>query len=166
MLRPTPGLDPHARLRAELVALLRGGNAHVPPLASLRGIPPEAIHARVPGLPHTLWEVLYHLWYTQEDILDFCRNPDYAEREWPTSYWPEADGTPKQWNDTLAAFERDLDALIDLAETGDLTAEFDHAPGYTLLREILLAADHNAHHAGQVIDLRRALGLWPPPDLA
>ena len=30
--------------------------------------------------------------------------------------------------------------------------------------EILLAADHNAHLAGQVIDMRRSLGLWPPPE--
>lgn len=162
MPRPTAGLDPNARLRAELVAFLRGANAHVPPLASLRGVPPEAINVRAPGLPHTLWELLYHLWFAQNDILDFSRNPDYTEREWPDAYWPAAPGTPEDWTLVLSDFEADLDALIDLAASGDLTAEFEHAPGYTLLREILLAADHNAHHAGQVVDVRRSLGLWPP----
>lgn len=164
MLRPPPGLDADARLRAELIALLRGGNAHVPPLASLQGIPPEAINVRAPGLPHTLWELLFHLWYTQNDILDFCHNPDYAERDWPDAYWPSTPGTRQDWDLALADFEGDLDAMADLAASGDLTPEFGHAPGYTLLREILLVADHNAHHAGQVIDARRSLGLWPPPE--
>ena len=164
MPRPQSGLDSDARLRAELAALLRGGNAHVPPLECVRGIPPEAINVRAPGLPHTLWEQLYHLWFTQNDILLFCQSADYTAPEWPAAYWPATPGTPEEWALALADFEGDLDAMTDLAQTGDLLAEFAHAPGYTLLREILLAADHNGHHAGQVIDLRRSLGLWPPPE--
>ena len=92
--------------------------------------------------------MLYHLWFAQRDILDFSTNPDYEPREWPGAYWPAAPGTAKAWTLTLDAFTDDLDALARLAEAGDLTAEFEHARGYTLLREILLAADHNAHHAG------------------
>jgi len=29
-----------------------------------------------------------------------------------------------------------------------------------LLREVLLAADHNAYHLGQLVEVRRALGAW------
>jgi hypothetical protein len=159
---PEPVLAGDARLRAEVVALLRGGNAHAPADAVLDGIPPERINEHVDGLPYSLWELVYHLWFTQHDILVFSINPDYEDRDWPGDYWPAAEGTPESWADTVQAFHDDLAKLVRLVESTetDLLAEFDHAPGYTLLREALLAADHNAHHLGEVIVLRRLLGLW------
>ncbi len=162
MSRPATGLDADARLRAELVALLRGGNAHAPAAAILGGIPFERVNERVEGLPYSLWELVYHLWFSQHDILVFCLNPDYEAPAWPDAYWPDEDATPLSWSDTLQAFQDDLDKLVRLVESPstDPFAEFDHAPGYTLFREVVLAADHNAHHLGQVVALRRLLGLW------
>jgi uncharacterized damage-inducible protein DinB len=34
-------------------------------------------------------------------------------------------------------------------------------PSQTHLRNILLAIDHNAYHLGQIVAVRRALGIWP-----
>ncbi len=162
MPKPEPGLTGDARLRAEVVALLRGGNAHLPPESVLDGIPFERVGERVDGLPYALWELVYHLWFTQHDILVFSLNPDYAGHRWPDAYWPDAEATPESWADTRQAFLDDLEKLVRLVESEatDLLAELDHTPGYTLLREALLAADHNAHHLGEVIALRRLLGLW------
>ncbi len=159
---PEAGLAPDPRLRSELVALLRGGNAHVDTRTALDGIPPDRVNERPDGLPYSLWELTYHLWFTQHDILVFTQNPDYKGHDWPDDYWPDADATPESWADTSQAFRSDLDRLVELVEdeSSDLTAPFDHAPGYTLLREILLAADHNAHHLGEVIVVRRLLGIW------
>lgn len=164
MPQPAPGLSSDDRLRAELVALLRGGNAHLGTADVLAGVPADRIHDRPDGMPHSLWDLLEHLRFTQADILEFCRG-DYADKTWPDDYWPDHEATPEEWDATRDAFLAGLDALVAIAEDpeADLTAEFDHAPGYTLLRELLLAADHNAHHLGQVIVLRRELGLWPPP---
>ena len=163
MSRPsTDALSPDARLRAELVALLRGGNAHVPTASVLNDLPFEAVNERVEGLPYSIWELVYHLWFTQHDILVFCLNPEYEGHAWPDAYWPDAEATPEAWADTRQALLDDLEKLVRLVESTetDLLAEFDHAPGYTLLREAMLAADHNAHHLGEVIVLRRLLGLW------
>ena len=160
---PPTDLAPDARLRHELVALLHGGQAHVGPRA-LDGIPPDRVNDRVDGLPHSLWDLVEHLRFTQADILEFVRSPDYHEKTWPADYWPSGDATPTQFEHVRSAFLRDLGALADLVRTADLTAELGHAPGYTALREVLLAADHNAHHLGQVVALRRQLGLWPPDD--
>ena len=157
---PPPDLT--ASLRAELLAVLRGGNAHVPTRRALADVPAGHINRQPSGFEHSLWALLYHLWFTQRDILVFCQNPDYSEPDWPAAYWPDREGTAEDWDRTLTEFEADLDAMEDLARTGDLIVVFEHAPGYTLLREILLVANHNAHHLGQVIDLRRALGIWPP----
>ena len=53
--------------------------------------------------------------------------------------------------------------LKDLArdETIDLHALVPKGKGHqTYLRAILLMADHNAYHLGQIVAVRRALGVW------
>ena len=161
MDRPSRDLAPDARLRAEVVALLRGRNAHVDAEAALADVPPDRVDDRAGG-EHSLWELTWHLRFTQADILEFSRSAAYRDKDWPGDYWPDGPAPPGAWDGTAAAFLADRDALVGLAETGDLTAELEWAPGYTLLRELLLAADHNAYHLGQVVALRRRLGLWPP----
>jgi uncharacterized damage-inducible protein DinB len=160
-MKPPRDLAPDARLRHELAALLRGGQAHVGPRA-LDGVPEDRVDDRVGGLPHSLYDLLWHLRRAQADLLEYATSADYRPKDWPDDYWPDAPATPGDWDRERAAFLRDLDALVRLAETADLTAELGHAPGFTVLRQILVAADHNAHHLGQIVDVRRALGLWPP----
>ena len=36
-----------------------------------------------------------------------------------------------------------------------------HAKDYTIFREILLVADHNAFHVGELVALRRVLDMKP-----
>lgn len=163
MAPPPSGLDPDARLRHELVALLRGGQAHVG-LHALDGVPEAAVNRRADGLPHSLWDLLEHLRIAQADILEYAVDPGYRDKDWPADYWPDGDAAPGDWAAAEAAFRADLDRLAALARTTDLTAELAHAPGYTVLRQLLLAADHNAYHLGQVVQVRRALGLWPPDE--
>jgi hypothetical protein len=42
----------------------------------------------------------------------------------------------------------------------DLFAKIPWGEGQTVLREAMLVADHSAHHLGQIIDVRRLLGIW------
>lgn len=166
MDRPPRNLDADARLRREVAALLRGRQAHLDAEAALAGIPSDRVNDRVDGFPHSLWDLVEHLRFTQADILEFTTRADYAEKAWPDAYWPDEDAAPGEFDAARASFLHDLDALVALAEDADLFSELAWAPGYTPLRELLLAADHNAHHLGQVIALRRQLGLWPPDDRA
>jgi hypothetical protein len=55
-----------------------------------------------------------------------------------------------------------MKTLCDLVrnESTDLFATIPHGTGQTILREALLAADHNAYHLGQLILVRRQLGAW------
>ena len=160
MSRPPRPLTPDARLRHEVAALLRGRQAHVDAAAALADVPADRVGERAGG-EHSLWDLLEHLRFTQADLLEFSRSSGYREKDWPADYWPDGPAPPGAWDAARRSFLADLDALVALAETGDLTAELGHAPGYTLLRELLLAADHNAYHLGQVVALRRRLGLWP-----
>jgi hypothetical protein len=45
-------------------------------------------------------------------------------------------------------------------ESTDLFAPIPHGEGKTILREVLLVADHNAYHLGELVLLRRLLGAW------
>src|SRR5687767_6053982 len=129
---------------------------------------PEGQRGQRPeGAPHSPWELVEHLRITQRDILDFCRDPEYHELAWPEDYWPGdlAPPTPPAWDESLAAFQRDREALAALAADPevDLFAPIPWGSGQTCLRELLLAADHTAHHLGQLVLVRRLLGSWPPP---
>jgi uncharacterized damage-inducible protein DinB len=151
-------------LREQLAALLGWRDAHAELETAVSGLPP-ALRGRAPGgLPYSPWQLVEHLRRAQHDILDFCRNPEYEEMTWPDDYWPAASEppSPEAWDEALEGFCRDREALRALAldPTADLFAPIPHGSGQTLLRELLLVADHNAYHVGQLIAVRRLLGAW------
>ena len=149
--------------RAQLARILDWKDAHAGFEAAVDGIPEDMRGRRAEGLPHSPWELLEHMRLAQRDILEFCIDPDYKEMKWPDDYWPPARQNPtaKQWEKSLAEFRTDREALKKLAAEADLHARIPHGTGQTILREILLVADHNAYHIGQLVLVRRALGAWP-----
>lgn len=157
-------MDTIQSLRIQLVELLDWQNAHVGFEAAVADMPPALSGVRPDGLPYSAWELLEHMRRTQRDILEFCLNPNYVELAWPADYWPGEAAPPSTaaWDDAITAFQRDREALKQLCtdEAVDLLAEIPHAEGPTYLREILLVADHNAYHLGQLVAVRRQLGVW------
>lgn len=151
-------------LRLHVAKLLDWQDAHVPYDRVVDGVP-AALRGRVPdGAPHSLWQLVEHLRLAQHDILDFCLNPKYTELRWPDDYWPSSPEPPdaRAWKGSIAAYRRDLGALQRLARDPaiDLFATIPHGSGQTYLREILLVADHTAYHVGQMVIVRRLLGIW------
>jgi hypothetical protein len=152
-------------LRQQLVKLLAWGDAHATHERAVNNVP-EEYRAKVPkGLPYSPWMVLDHLTRTQFDILDFCRNPNYTQPPWPDDYWPPTAEPPSAtaWDESVARFRTDRAALQQLAAdpSVDLTAKIPWGSGQTYMREIVLAADHAAYHVGELIVIRRLLGIWP-----
>jgi hypothetical protein len=152
-----------AKLREQLVYSLNGKGAHMSFDQALKGFPKAMIGKAVSPLAHTTWQLVYHLWITQWDILEFSRDPGHDSPAWPDGYWPmhEAPETDREWEETLRKFRSDLAAMIDLVRDrkNDLLAAFPHGQGQTLLREALLVIDHNSYHVGQIVDLRRLLSV-------
>jgi uncharacterized damage-inducible protein DinB len=152
-------------LRAHLLKALEWGDAHVDFDAALKGLLPEKRGVRPPGGSYSVWELLEHMRIAQHDILDFCRNPDYAEMKWPDDYWPgsPAPASAAAWDGAVASFKEDREAMKALASdsTLDLFAKIPHGSGQTYLREVLLVVDHNAYHLGQIVAVRRQLSNWP-----
>src|SRR5690348_10711138 len=100
-------------VREELLALLRGGNAHMPFDEAVADFPTESINVRPPHVTYTPWQLLEHMRLAQRDILEFITNPAYQELRWPDDYWPQpgTQAAPAQWQQTLAAFRADATAI-------------------------------------------------------
>jgi len=152
-------------LREQLVYLLKGGGAHVHFMDALEGFPAGKHGTFANALPHTGWQLLEHVRLAQWDIMDFSKNSKHISPDFPGGYWPKtpAPANEKAWDESVAAFQRDLQEMVHLVQDPrtDLFAKIPHGQGQTILREALLLADHNAYHLGQLVDLRRALGAWP-----
>ncbi len=154
-----------AELRNQLVRMLTVQQAHMGLEDAVKAFPAKDYNTRPPNVEYTFWHLLEHLRITQWDILDYCRNPNYKELEWPKGYWPAKDATTDAagWNHTLNQFIADRDALVAIVQNPqtDLYAQIPHgAAGHNILREILVVADHNAYHIGELGILRQVVGNW------
>jgi hypothetical protein len=159
-------VDTDKALRNHLLALLRGRQAAMNFDDVVADFPPEKMNTFAPNVPYTPWHVIEHLRITQWDILDYMRNPDYREIEWPKDYWPLKDtkADVAAWQRTIESFRSDLDAVRAIVNDPktDFYTPIPHGyGGHTILREVLLVADHNAYHIGELGLLRQILGAWP-----
>jgi hypothetical protein len=147
-------------LRDHLVYLLTDGGAHAGFESAAEDFPRDLRGIRPPGAPHSAWELLEHLRIAQRDILEFTRDPKHISPEFPSGYWPKTPAPPsdRDWDQSVQSFVRDRSGLVELAKTTpDLLAPIPHGDGQTVLRELLLAADHNSYHLGQLMYVRRLL---------
>ena len=156
-------MDHDRDLRALLARVLAWKDAHAGFDAAVDGLPPALRGKTPPGLPHSPWQLLEHIRRAQWDILDFCVNAGYLEPKSMREYWPDGPEPPTAaaWDESVAAVRRDRAALQELAAEGDLFARAPRGEAHhTLIRELMLVADHNAYHVGQLVLTRRLLGAW------
>ena len=150
-------------LRHALVELLRGGQAHLDASTALDEVNPKIRAVRPAGL-RSVWEELEHMRIAQEDILRYTVDESWKSPKFPAGYWPKPEEEPSDadFAASVARFLGDLDAVVDLAKDTryDLTAKIPHGKGHTYLRQVLLVADHNAYHLGQIVAVRKLLGDW------
>lgn len=152
-------------LRQHLVDLLNGRRAHAKFEDVVPGIPAKLRGQKPSRFPHTAWMLLEHMRIGQWDILEFSRKAKHKSPGWPEGYWPKTETPPSAaaWDKSVRGFRRDLKAMQKLVSNPktDLFARIPWGTGQTILREALIAADHNAYHLGQLVDIRRLLGAWP-----
>ncbi len=159
-------MDPDQSTREHVGDLMTWRSAHVEFDRVVKNVPEELRGRRPASLPYSLWELLEHIRLAQHDILDFCINPRYETLKWPDDFWPVEPEPPEreQWQHSIDTYRRDRQAMLDLVQDDevDLHGAIPHGDGQTYLREALLAADHTAYHVGQMVLIRRILGIWPP----
>jgi hypothetical protein len=146
-------------LRDHLVELLDGGSAHIRLKDVLTDFPVERINDRPDNLPHSAWELLEHIRLAQWDILEFSQDAAHISPEFPEGYWPSREASADDWKHCVSQVKDDLQQMIDLVSDPsiDLFAPIPHGTGQTILREVLLVADHNAYHLGQLMLVKKML---------
>jgi DinB family protein len=148
-------------LRQQLLSALKGDQAHLDFAAALKDFPFHLRGTKLPGAPHTAWQLLQHLRIAQRDILDFSQDPKHKSPQWPEGYWPAEPEPPDStaWDASVAAFEKDARKFARLVqdENQDLFRPFPYGDGQTLLREALVLAAHNSYHLGQLVFLKKTL---------
>lgn len=154
-------MDEMRQIKAQLIKHLEGGEAFLPVRDMLKEIPFEKLGEKPGNLPYSFYELFYHIWFAQKDILEYCKAEDYTSHQWPEDYWPEISkpDTEAEWKELQEAFFENRKELILHLEGSDLLQPVRPGTDHSLLREILLVIEHNAYHTGQLLVVLRELGL-------
>ena len=153
-------------VRAHLVRMLDWEESHVGFDRAVAELPAERRGATAKGFGHSPWQLLEHMRLAQADLLAFCLDPAYVHAlQWPDDYWPAGPESPGDaaWDESVARVRADRERLKQLVAdpTLDLAQPVPTGePHQTYLRAVLVVADHNAYHLGQLVAVRRALGAW------
>ncbi|MPY65810.1 DinB family protein [Deinococcus sp. SDU3-2] len=143
-----------------LPKLFRGGQAFVGVEAALSGLDADTAARRPEGLPHSVAELVAHVnWWNRWmlDIIEMGQALPYPAHAADT--WPAV--TPQDWPRVKAEFYELLARVDTHTARPDLANPVNHDETIgELLADFAL---HTAHHFGQVVTVRQALGAWPPP---
>ncbi|MDV6373831.1 DinB family protein [Deinococcus arenicola] len=148
--------------------LFRGGPANVSWERALERL--EASDAgRVPGLlPHSAAQIVAHVQFWQAYLLEGIAGNDPATPEHAAGGWPATGGGKGEgweggdWEDLKTSFLRDTGRLRGHARDPEVVQTLDRE-GRPYAVALTNFAGHNLYHLGQVVTVRQALGLWPPP---
>jgi hypothetical protein len=156
-------MDHEKQLRQQLAKVLDWNEAHINFKAAVSDFP-EELRAKVPtGMPHSAWQLLEHIRIALWDIVAFSRSARHKSPKWPEGYWPKAAAPPSSeaWDESAKEVGNLIEEMRELVTdpARDLFAPISHGSGQTLLRQVLLAADHNSYHLGQLVLVRKGLGV-------
>lgn len=155
--------DLHMTISIQLADAIQSSEALL--LRYLDGFDDSSAYAQAPGLPnHAAW-ILGHLALTLHRAAERVtgRSIDLGWDPEPFAFGstPAVDGPPL--GEMLARFRRAMAVLVEAAGSLDddrLGATVSWGRGETTARDLLARMIfHNGTHCGQLIDLRRALGM-------
>lgn len=153
-------------IRTQLANLLTVRQAHADFEDAVADFPEAYHNVRPPGCPYTFWHLVEHLRLAQRDILDYIVSDRYRWPRFPDDYWPESSAQTDLagWHHSVQQFLADRQELVQIIQNPevDLLAPLPNSGEHKhhLLREINIIAAHNAYHIGELIVLRRVMGIW------
>src|SRR5271170_6081555 len=155
-----------------LTELLHGKGAHADPLACVEDLSAELAARQVPGFPHSIGQLVFHMNYWMAYELRRIRGerpayPEHASESFPPAQSP-ADA--QDWDRMRKRFVGLLTDFTALANSSpeemqhqiDTVHEADKKVAGTLEAVLWQMVAHNSYHTGQIAMLRRALNAWPP----
>ncbi|MFX0169886.1 MAG: DinB family protein [Candidatus Hodarchaeota archaeon] len=153
-------------IRQAFTDALYGKDAHYDVLKALQGLTAEEAKKQPVKNERSIWDHLFHMVFWHDITLKAIQEEDIDWQSLKDKDWlPEdADFTDKAWKKLVAKFTTHLIKLKELSETEDLTRTVKGFGGAPLGRGIIIEFQHNSYHIGQIVLLRKILGIWPPPE--
>jgi len=155
-----------------LTELLRGKGSHVDPIACVEDLSSELAARKVPGFPHSIGQLIFHMNYWMDYELRRIRGerpefPLHSSESFPPASAP-ADA--QQWDRLRQRFVNLLDDFAARSNSSpqemqrqiQSVHEADKKHAGTLEAVLWQMVAHNSYHAGQIAMIRQALGAWPP----
>lgn len=135
--------------------------AYAEPQNIISGIPLELAIVRPHGLPHSLYEELWHIDYWLGFSLAHLRGENPVLSAHSSEGFPTDNGVLSEtsWQELLYHVRAGLDAAVALAQDEtELLRAF--RPNRSVRDELTVIATHNAYHFGRMVALRQILGIW------
>jgi uncharacterized damage-inducible protein DinB len=156
----------------EFQRLLLQNAAFTPPFRIVSAVPENTRTMRIPHVPHSIAEELWHIVFWQDHFLRCARQEDLVYPQHAKLGWRRLDSfSDSQWQELVNRFKTGLTKAADIAGQTRLVERYStlEEPGsgtgpLTLLELIVNLAVHNAYHLGRIVQLRQFSGNWPPPD--
>ena len=154
--------------------LLHGKGAHVDPIACVEDLPAELAQRHVPGFPHSIAQLVFHMnyWLDYEHRRirgERPKYPEHAAESFPHESFLHDD---KEWGQLRAKLASLLNEYSTLANSSraeldrqiESAREDDLKTAGTLEAVLWQMVAHTSYHTGQIAMIRRVLGAWPPRD--
>lgn len=142
---------------------LYGKHTHPDPLDAVRGLTYDTASHRISVKVHSSLDLLYHLVYWQDLCLEAARGEEAVK--WPKAAgedWPKPD-SPIDWDELVERFDKGLKEGKRIVAEGDLEMPLPAWSNIPMLRAMIVLAQHNSYHLGQIVTNRIAQGTWPTP---
>jgi hypothetical protein len=144
---------------------MKGEGSHVDTDRVLDGLDWKLAGEKPGGAPDTILRLTNHIIYWIGYGASFFEGrkpvrPEHDRDSWPG---PEAPSSAEEWQGVVRAYKASLargTALVKERRFADPVM-----PGETAIRIDWLRVfeQHTSYHVGQIVQLRRMLGAWPPP---
>ena len=153
-------------IRKSFADALYGKHAHYDVLKALQGINAEDAKKQPIKDGRSIWDHLYHIVFWHDITLRAIQGEEFDWKAIQGTDWLPQDAklTEKAWKELVEGFSLHLTKLKEIADTEDLDRLIKGFGNTSLGRSIIVEFQHNSYHIGQIIILRKKLGLWPPPE--
>ncbi|MHA2425517.1 MAG: DinB family protein [Candidatus Thorarchaeota archaeon] len=139
---------------------------HPAPEKSLNDLTPDIVTKRVEGGTHSIWDLIHHVLFWQDITIESLEEKEIDWERSKTENWPDpsAKVDKKQLDDSIKRFLKGIERISELADSVDLNSGMPSWPKATKMWAMLMIAQHNSYHIGQIVTLRQIFGIWPPPE--
>jgi uncharacterized damage-inducible protein DinB len=156
----------------ELALALNGDSAAAPPAHILESLDEALAHQRLPGVPHTIYEELWHLAFWQQISLDWIAGTETPCPERAGLGFPSREQVTREPFEQLRQrFLTGADRAAEIVSRPEKLEQVVRCPSpagkptrtMTVREQLESLAAHNAYHLGRIVLLRQMMGSWPPP---